>query len=180
MVPPEDQRRAHQLPGWYPTFAEVTPASVWMPSRPHVVPSRDELAALVAPLGGGPGMVKDFVKSRKHDWHDACYIPDLADIAAVHRVVRRFVELQHVTLAGGIVVRAFEPFVTAGSRGGEARVWWVDAEPVLTGAHPDTADQRPEPGLTRVRPRVAAASPGRPGLSDSVREPFRHGAVLWQ
>ncbi len=119
LVPPADQRRTHNLPGWYDTFAEVTPASVWMPAEPLVVPSREELAALVAPLGAGPGIVKDYVKSRKHDWHDACYIPDLTDLDAVHRVLRRFVELQHLTLAGGLVVRAFEPFVTGrGADGG--------------------------------------------------------------
>jgi hypothetical protein len=160
LVPPDAYRRAHELPGWYGTFAGVTPRSVWMPARPGRIPSVDEVAALVAPLGRGPAgvqdaVVKDFVKSRKHEWDEACYVPDLADVPAVYRVVRRFVELQDDALAGGIVVRAFEPFVTSGPDAGEARVWWLDGEPVVTGPHPDTPDRLPRPDLTRIRPLVA-------------------------
>ncbi|MGX6602300.1 hypothetical protein ACWKSP_09230 [Micromonosporaceae bacterium Da 78-11] len=55
-------RRAHELPGWYPAFEQVTPSSVWSTDP------RADLAALVAPLGAGPAVVKDFVKSRKHEW----------------------------------------------------------------------------------------------------------------
>ncbi|WP_181874462.1 ATP-grasp domain-containing protein [Marinitenerispora sediminis] len=108
-----------------------------------------------APLGGGPALVKDYVKSRKSDWDTACYIPDLADTAALHRVVARFVELQGDDLAGGIVLRAFEPFSASG-RATEARVWWLDGAPIAVGPHPDTPDERPEPDLRAVRPLVAA------------------------
>jgi hypothetical protein len=43
-----------------------------MPAEPGRPPSVDELAALVAPLRRGPAVVKDFVKSRKHEWDEAC------------------------------------------------------------------------------------------------------------
>ncbi len=155
LVPPDAYTRAHELPGWYHTFADVTPRSVWTPAEPGRVPSVDEVAALVAPLGRGPAVVKDFVKSRKHEWDEACYVPDLADVAAAHRVVERFVQLQDDALAGGIVVRAFEPFLTTGPDAGEARVWWLDGQPVVTGPHPDTPDRRPCPDLTRIQPLVA-------------------------
>ncbi|MCW2638811.1 MAG: hypothetical protein JWP76_1117 [Dactylosporangium sp.] len=156
LVSPDDYGRAHELPGWYDTFADVTPRSVWMPTEPGVVPSAEDLASLIAPLGRGPAVVKDYVKSRKHDWDEACYLPDLTDVTAVHRVVSRFVQLQDDSLAGGIVVRAFEPFVTSGTDAGEARVWWLDGQPILIGAHPDTPDQQPQPDLTRVQPLVTA------------------------
>ena len=29
LTSPDDYRRAHELPGWYDTFAPVTPASTW-------------------------------------------------------------------------------------------------------------------------------------------------------
>jgi hypothetical protein len=48
-----------------------------------------------------------FVKSRKHEWTDACFIPSAADRSAVERVVNRFLELQGEELAGGLVF--FEP-----------------------------------------------------------------------
>ncbi|MEU3055184.1 ATP-grasp domain-containing protein [Streptomyces griseus] len=130
-------RRAHELPGWYEEFDGLTPRSVWCALAPGApAPTADELAGLAAPLGPGPGIVKDFVKSRKHEWFEACYVPDLADREQLASVVGRFVELQDAFLAGGLVLRAFEPFVA----GGEARVWWVDGEAVLTTAHPDTPD----------------------------------------
>jgi hypothetical protein len=30
-------------------------------------------------LGQGPAVVRDYVKSMKHHWHEAAYIPDVAD-----------------------------------------------------------------------------------------------------
>ncbi|GAA3477887.1 hypothetical protein GCM10018966_024170 [Streptomyces yanii] len=86
-------RRAHELPGWYEVFAGLTPRSVWRPVAVNGSASGDEapagLAALVEPLGAGPGIVKDFVKSRKHEWHEACYVPELTD--RVHLLGRRTV-----------------------------------------------------------------------------------------
>ncbi|MGF1430907.1 ATP-grasp domain-containing protein [Kitasatospora sp. LaBMicrA B282] len=166
---------AHELPGWYSTFEGATPDSVWLAAHAEEA----ELAAAVAKLGGqGPAIVKDYVKSRKDEWHEACFIPDLADLPAVARVVDRFVELQGEYLAGGVVLRRFHAFVPpatepaggpgrnggAGRTGGaaanraarpaEARVWWVDGEPVLTGPHPDTPEESPAPDLTQVRSLV--------------------------
>ncbi|MET8540097.1 ATP-grasp domain-containing protein [Kitasatospora sp. NPDC004799] len=106
---------AHELPGWYDVFEGATPASAWIPSDGPVVPGPAELAQAVARLGGqGPAVVKDYVKSRKHEWHEACYVPELADLAAVGRVVERFVELQGEFLAGGVVLRRYEEFEGAG------------------------------------------------------------------
>ncbi|MGW6289884.1 ATP-grasp domain-containing protein [Streptomyces sp. NPDC055107] len=141
-------RRAHELPGWYEEFAGLTPRSVWCATAPGAPPpTAGELAALAAPLGPGPGIVKDYVKSRKHEWHEACYVPELADAGRLAAVVGRFVGLQGTFLSGGLVLRSFEPFVA----GGEARVWWVDGAAVLVTAHPDTpgAVSVPEPALPR-------------------------------
>ncbi|WP_412542633.1 ATP-grasp domain-containing protein [Longispora sp. K20-0274] len=196
---PDMYRAAHELPGWYDAFAEVTPASAWLPWSPGVPVAPGDVAALAAGLPAGPGLVKDYVKSRKHEWATACHIPDLADTAAAHRVVSRFVELQDTDLAGGLVLRAFEDLrgpagrrpapggdgpghrhagdVTgpdpgtggphdpgdadasprgSGRRPAEARVWWLDGAPVLTGPHPDTPDQPVTPDLSAVGPLVAA------------------------
>lgn len=147
-----DFGRAHELPGWYDVFADLTPRSVWRTLPPGRPPSGPALAALTAPLRPGPAVVKDFVKSRKHEWDEACFVPALADTHRLSAVVRRFFELQEDSLAGGLVVREYEPFVP----GGEARVWWVDGEPVLTTAHPDSPAELPAPGLTAVRPAVRA------------------------
>jgi hypothetical protein len=76
--------------------------------------------------------VKDYVKSRKHEWAQACFVPELGETDAVERVVGRFVELQGEFLAGGVVLREFENFV-----GEEVRVWWIDGVARLVTAHPD-------------------------------------------
>jgi hypothetical protein len=158
VVSPDRYRTAHELPGWYRTFVGATPPSVWCELKPAMVPSPSELAGLVAPLGRGPGVVKDFVKSRKDQWASACYVPDLADTTSLRRVVARLVELQGEFLAGGIVIRRFEPFGGApgGGRVPEARVWWLDGEAIIVGPHPDTPDTFPEPDLDGVGPLVAA------------------------
>ncbi|NUT05862.1 MAG: ATP-grasp domain-containing protein [Hamadaea sp.] len=155
-VEPDDYRAAHELPGWYATFAAVTPATVWTPRKPFDPLPADEVADLVQPLGDGPGIVKDYVKSRKHEWTEACFLPDLADAGHAARVIARLIELQEDTLQGGIVVRRFEDFGRAAGRTAEARVWWVDAEPALVSAHPDTPEQAPRPDLRAITPLVAA------------------------
>ncbi|MFI6446244.1 ATP-grasp domain-containing protein [Kitasatospora sp. NPDC050543] len=186
LTSPAGYASAHELPGWYPVFEGATPPSVWLPGAPA---DRAELAAAAGRLGGrGPAIVKDYVKSRKHEWAEACFVPDLADLPALERVVARFVELQGEFLSGGVVLRRYEDFARAdlgplggesgsvqpdsgaqrdstaqgGNAGagegqaGEARVWWLDGEPVLSGPHPDTPGHCPEPDLTAVRPLVRA------------------------
>ncbi|MBL1290332.1 ATP-grasp domain-containing protein [Streptomyces sp. For3] len=140
-------RTAHELPGWYEAFAQLTPRSVWRAlSVGEALPDPSVWSDLAGDLGPGPGIVKDFVKSRKHEWHEACFVPELSEPERLTGVVGRFLELQGEFLAGGVVLRAYEPFVP----GGEARVWWVDGEPVRVTAHPDTPGLVPAPALDAV------------------------------
>ncbi|SOB84045.1 ATP-grasp domain-containing protein [Streptomyces sp. 1331.2] len=182
LTSPPGYAAAHELPGWYGVFEGATPASAWIPSDGTAAPGPQELAAAAARLGGsGPAIVKDYVKSRKHEWHEACFVPELADLAAVGRVVERFVELQGEFLAGGVVLRRYEEFEGAGGGAGaadasgapdasdasdasdaqgaggravEARVWWLDGRPVLVGPHPDAPHRTVDPDLTEVRALV--------------------------
>ncbi|GAB2603727.1 hypothetical protein GCM10027168_40820 [Streptomyces capparidis] len=147
----ERYRAAHELPGWYDVFEEATPRSAWLTAAPGAVPGAAELARLAAAVGPGAAVVKDWVKSRKHEWAEACHVPDTADAARLAAVVRRFVELQGEFLTGGVVLRAFEYFT-----GEEARVWWLDGAPLLVTAHPDTPGACPEPELAHVAPLVRA------------------------
>ena len=153
-VEPDRYRRAHELPGWYDIFAPVTPLSVHLPWEPSVVPTAEDLEPLAAALGPGPGVVKDYIKSRKFEWREACFIPDLSDLYTTTRVVARMVELQAESLAGGIVLRRFERYEHLAGRTVEARVWWLDGVPIHVGAHPDTPSQTPRPDLTEIAPLV--------------------------
>ncbi|MFE2108186.1 ATP-grasp domain-containing protein [Kitasatospora sp. NPDC059463] len=195
LTSPPGYASAHELPGWYEVFEGATPQSVWLPAAGTEPFGAARLAPAVARLGGrGPAIVKDYVKSRKHEWDEACFIPELADLPAVERVVARFVELQAEHLAGGVVLRRFEEFTRVGwdtrtappgdgsddapgggpdtdraagrgaarhaadgrRRAVEARVWWLDGEPVLVGPHPDLPGCPAAPDLSVVRPLVRA------------------------
>jgi hypothetical protein len=64
-------------------------------------------------LGPGPAVLRDYVKSMKHYWHEAAYIPDLADAASAWKVAARFRELREDEFARGFVLRRFERFTSA-------------------------------------------------------------------
>lgn len=150
MVTAEAYRSAHELPGWYEAFSGLTPESAWVEVKVGETLGRERLAGLAGALRAGPGIVKDYVKSRKHEWAEACFIPDTTDLDAVARVVGRFVELQGEYLAGGVVLREFETFV-----GPEARVWWLDGTARLVTPHPDTpANANSTPDLGEVEAAV--------------------------
>ncbi|MGW4463981.1 ATP-grasp domain-containing protein [Micromonospora sp. NPDC004704] len=143
----EQYRRAHELPGWYPALAEVTPRSAWTTGT-----DRADFDRVRAELGAGPGVLRDYTKSMKHHWHEAAYIPDISDGVAAWRVASRFLQLREDDFVGGLVLRRFERFTTA-----EVRTWWVDGVCVLVGPHPDTPDEAParEVDLAAVVPLVS-------------------------
>lgn len=127
-------RTAHELPGWAAALAPHTPAAAWTTSA--AVTDLIELCGSMAP---GAGVLRDYVKSMKHYWHEAAFIPDLADADVVRSIGERFIELRGETFNGGFVVRRFEEFV-----GPEVRTWWVDGVLALTTAHPDTSEELPQ------------------------------------
>ncbi|MFR9778705.1 ATP-grasp domain-containing protein [Micromonospora sp. MS34] len=71
-------------------------------------------------------------------WHEASFIPDVADRDPAWRVASRFRQLRGDDYAGGFVLRRFESFV-----GAEVRTWWVEGSCRLVTAHPDTPAHQP-------------------------------------
>jgi len=124
---------AHELPGWYDALRPVTPES----AVAHGF-TRADLDGCRAALGSGPAVLRDHVKSAKHHWHEAAYVPDVADGEAAWRVARRFAELRDDARVGGFVLRRYEPFA-----GAEARTWWTAGRLALVTAHPDTPGEPP-------------------------------------
>lgn len=99
---PEEYEKYHLLPGWYQDFEGKTPDTVWTET-----PDPDEIL-WKAKLEAGPFIVKDYVKSRKHEWYDACYIPKLSDRDLARKIIRNFVSRQAESLVGGLVLRKYE------------------------------------------------------------------------
>lgn len=109
---PAQYEHCHQLPNWYGRLEGQTPRSVWADAGDM---SLARLRVLLQTFGDRPVIVKDYVKSRKHEWLEACFIPSAADHQAVERVVSRFLALQGDDLNGGLVFREFLDFEPLGS-----------------------------------------------------------------
>ena len=105
---PAAYTHCHYLPESYPLIEGFTPRSTWIRTGPDV--SIDEVMRVLHVFGDKPVIVKDFVKSRKHEWNEACYIPCASDRHTVERVVRRFLQLQGEDLNEGLVFREFIEF----------------------------------------------------------------------
>jgi hypothetical protein len=148
---PGAYRAAHELPGWYDLVREHTPRSVWTDG-----PSLAGLAAALAELAAGgarAAVLRDHVKSAKHDWHEAAYIPDITDTAHAEKVGRRLLELRGDDFTGGFVARAYEDLT-----GPEVRTWWIDGTCRLATAHPDTPEAGPAPGAVDPGPYAAGVA----------------------
>ncbi|MBN1562591.1 MAG: ATP-grasp domain-containing protein [Anaerolineae bacterium] len=138
---PAAYQHTHYLPESYDIIVSATPRSVWLPlANPAEVDDTvlDDIMARLAPFGDRPVIVKDYVKSQKHYWHQACFIPAASDRDGVARVVRRFLALQGDDLNVGLVFREYvelEPLTTHAQSGmplnKEFRVFVLDGEPIL-------------------------------------------------
>ena len=125
---PDAYRHCHYLPESYPKIAAKTPKSNWTKDL-----STESILALTAAFGERPIIVKDYVKSEKHNWEDACFIPTASDANHVLKVVEKFLELRGDSLNEGIVFREFEEleFLTEHSKSAmpltkEFRIFFVN------------------------------------------------------
>lgn len=130
---PQEYVHCHYLPESYRLIEGITPRSVWTKSSPFV--RMDEVMRLLQPFDSKPIVVKDYVKSRKHEWEEACYISSASDRNEVERVVSRFVELQDEDLNEGLVFREFVEFEPLGKHSKsempltkEYRIFWLYGE----------------------------------------------------
>lgn len=141
---PDQYRHAHYLPESYPAIAGHTPETVWLGADGLTM---EAIHSALRPFGDRPVIVKDFVKSRKHEWDEACFIPAASDREAVERVVGRFLDLQGSDLNEGLVFRAFEPFepLATHSKSGmpltvEFRAFFLDAAPFAVAPYWEEGD----------------------------------------
>ena len=109
---PAAYRSCHYLPDSYPAIEGQTPQSVWIPATEGF-----ETCTIMERLrvfGDRPLILKDYVKSVKHAWDEACFIPSAADAEHVARVVRGFLEWRGDDLNEGLVFREFVDLVSVG------------------------------------------------------------------
>ena len=122
----------HLFPRSFELIQAKSPRSVIIPKEDMRDPA--VIQAALASLTGG-AIVKDYVKSLKHHWEEACYIPDLRDEKQANQVINRFIELQGESLVGGLVLREYVALnkLTEHSQSGmplseEYRIFWVNGQ----------------------------------------------------
>jgi hypothetical protein len=103
---PEQYVQAHYLPNAYPLLQGRTPDSVW-------IEGKDVAAAWenFEQLGRPAAIVKDFVKSAKHRWNEACFIPAGTERIRFNEILAAFLEARGTQFEKGIVLRRFHNFV---------------------------------------------------------------------
>ncbi len=100
---PNEYKHCHYLPDSYKKIESKTPKSNWTTEL-----TNDAVLELTSHFGESPIIVKDFVKSEKHNWDEACFIPNASDSDMVKSVVDKFIELRGDSLNEGLVFRQFE------------------------------------------------------------------------
>jgi hypothetical protein len=103
---PEEYKTCHYLPSSYEFIKEWTPATNWTEVKGDV--DFDKVFDLTSRFNDDPIIVKDYVKSQKHNWNEAFFIPKASDKESVKRVVSKFIDLQGDGLNMGLVFRKFE------------------------------------------------------------------------
>jgi hypothetical protein len=102
---PEQYKFCHWLPESYETIKDYTPKSVWIPNGEGF--SIDQILNRISIFNGGPLILKDYVKSMKHFWNDACFISASKNKDEVNRVVSNFLKYLYGEPQGGLVFREF-------------------------------------------------------------------------
>ncbi|MFB7142788.1 ATP-grasp domain-containing protein [Gottfriedia sp. NPDC056225] len=103
---PEEYKHCHYLPESYSVIKDKTPKTTWI-LKEEIDENFNKIFDKVQTFGNNPIIIKDFVKSRKHDWVEACFIPKASDKENVEKTVKKFIELQGSELNEGIVFREF-------------------------------------------------------------------------
>ncbi len=99
---------SYNFSSWYNSLQESTPFSICIDKSNIDKYGLDFVVNGIKDIfNDSPLFVKDFLKSRKHEWYDACFIRDASDSSEVLRVVNNLISLQGTDFHGGLVFRNF-------------------------------------------------------------------------
>lgn len=128
----------HHLPESFSIIEAYTPRTIWMPTDGKYLEYEPIMESLQS-FGDHPLILKDYVKSEKHYWFDACYIPSASDRNAVESTIKRFLKLRGDDLEGGLVFREYLDFMPLIEHPRsqmplikEFRIIFLDAAPIAT------------------------------------------------
>jgi ATP-grasp domain-containing protein len=106
---PNQYAEVTYFPNYYAKIRDCSPAAVWTESA-------DAYAAwtMSRTLGDGPFVIKDHIKSAKHHWHDACFVPKGAGREQFEFIAENLKKEQGPTFYRGFVVKQYVPLQTRG------------------------------------------------------------------
>lgn len=105
---PDQYKHCHYLPESYGVIKTHTPRTVFLRYDENF--TIDRVMEILTEFGDKAVILKDYVKSRKHEWNEACYIPSASDRKVVEKVLNRFLDLQGHEVNEGFVFREFIEF----------------------------------------------------------------------
>jgi hypothetical protein len=101
----EEYQNCHYLPDSLRFIENRTPKTVF--EKFDSDNSIDKLIEKSKIFGQKSVILKDYVKSEKHDWETACFVLDVSDTYKLNQTINKLIELRDKYLNEGIVVREF-------------------------------------------------------------------------
>lgn len=99
---PEQYKNCHWFPNSYDVIKDITPFSTWVLKEEFNI---DNLPKILEPFKNKPIVIKDYVKSEKHFWNEACFCPDASDIDKVKNTIKNLTSIRDIE--GGYVFKEF-------------------------------------------------------------------------
>lgn len=138
----DDYMSSYLLPNWYANFTnEDTPESLIIKADDITKNGLEWVVKQVQDYfkSDAPLMMKDFLKSMKYEWFDACLIKDGSDAKEIMRITTNFFELRGKDFVGGLVYRKLLDLKRAGIHPKtrtpvpiEFRTFFLHQKPMLT------------------------------------------------
>jgi hypothetical protein len=97
------------FPNYYPKIRDFSPAAVWTDT-----PDSFLAWTLARKLGDGPFVIKDHIKSAKHHWREACFVPKGSGRENFERISENLLSEQGRTFFRGFVVKQYVPLRSRG------------------------------------------------------------------
>lgn len=101
----EEYQNCHYLPDSLKYIENRTPKTVF--EKFDSINAIEKLIEKSKVFGQKPVILKDYVKSEKHDWETSCYVPDASNTDKLKQTINNLVELRDKYLNEGIVIREF-------------------------------------------------------------------------
>lgn len=101
----EEYQNCHYLPDSLKFIESRTPQTVF--EKYDNERSIDNLIEKSKIFGDKAVILKDYVKSEKHNWETACYVKHASDINSLKQSINKLIELRDKYLNEGIVIREF-------------------------------------------------------------------------